>query len=95
MTEKYYIGGKQYIPEESHLLCDVRTPAGYMDLFADEIHDRIYATKNGGFFHIREEGQTIQVEVLSPKKAMELLDAFSPYIDTDVYDMVLGTPEKG
>ena len=95
MKEKYYIGGKQYIPEESYLLCDAKITAGDLELFADDIRDRIYATKNGGFFHIREEGSTINVEVLTRSEAMDLLDAFAPYIDTVIYDAVLGAPEKG
>lgn len=37
----------------------------------------------------------ISVEVLTRSEAMNLLDAFAPYIDTVIYDAVLGAPEKG
>ena len=95
MKEKYYIGGKQYIPEESYLLCDATISTGDLELFGENIHERIYATKKGGFFHVREEKGNTMAEVLSREEVMELLDVFSPYIDTLIYDTVFGTPEKG
>lgn len=95
MKEKFYIGGKQYIPEKSHLLCDATISSNNLELFADDIRERIYATKNGGFFHVRNEGPNILAEVLTREEALALLDTFAPYIDTDIYDVVFGAPEMG
>ena len=95
MKEKFYIGGKQYIPEESFLLCDAIISEGGLEVFEDNIHERIYATKKGGFFHVHEEKGNVTAEVLSREEVMELLDTFSPYIDTLMYDTVFGAPEIG
>lgn len=91
---RYYIGGKQYIPEESTLLC----ATDGNDLFSKVVwsSEKLYRTSKGTFFIIRESGDNRkQVELLDKEKAYEFMDRNTAGIITENYDRVLGVPEMG
>ena len=85
--ERYYIGGKQYIPEESTPLCKA---AGIMGTTT------LYHTEKGAFFIVKEEEASgTTAELLTEKQAREFMDNHAAAIDTDNYDAIFGEPEKG
>lgn len=95
--KKYYIGGLQYVPDESTALCAV------VHFFLDDITklpDRkiLFRTQKGAFFlvHSGEYGSDKEeVIILDEAAAFEFMDQNSSGIDTDAYDRIFGEPERG
>lgn len=93
---KYYIGGRQYIPDDSILLCVYETGRnpGMFDMITQT--QKLYRTLKGSFFLVSEDaGKVIKVELLDPDKALSFMDAHATGIITGNYDMALGVPEMG
>ncbi|MBQ9346874.1 MAG: hypothetical protein IJT94_05955 [Oscillibacter sp.] len=85
--ERYYIGGKQYIPEESTVLC---AHVGIME------RATLYHTSGGAFFIVESDtdGGTPAVRVLDRAAALSFMDAHPAEIDTNAYNAVFGEPER-
>ena len=85
--KRYYIGGKQYVPEESTELCS----------YADALEkSTLYATDKGAFFIVREgfmNGTTARV--VSREDAFGYMDAHADGIQTENYNRFFGEPERG
>lgn len=86
---KYYINGKQYIPDKSKLLCKYKG-LGVL------IMERLYYSPKGAFFLVREcaECET-KVEVIDREKAFEFMNCHTAGIVLENYDEVFGVPEMG
>lgn len=93
-NERYYIGGKQYIPAESDALCSV--PGDDLwDIVKSMDKSILYHTKKGAYFLVQvTEGKTA-VDVLSEAEAFSFMNQNSPYINRGVYNRIFGEPEKG
>lgn len=50
---RYYIGKKQYVPEESDMLCSVQH-----DSFGNETAQKLYRTGKGSFFLVSMNGNS-------------------------------------
>lgn len=85
--ERYYIGGLQYIPEESTVLWKYDGIIGTATL---------YRTEKGNYFKVEESEDGKKVpELLTEDRARELMDSYPVGIDLDNYDTIFGEPEKG
>ncbi|WP_313584548.1 hypothetical protein [Lacrimispora sp.] len=92
--ERYYIGGKQYIPKKSTLLC----VADGNDMFSKAAwnSEKLYRTGKGTFFIVREGADNEEkVGLLDEEKAFEFMDRNTAGIITENYDVVFGVPEEG
>ena len=83
--KRFYIGGKQYIPEKSTLLCSCT------DVLQKST---LYHTAKGALF-IVTESDGIAVRVVNREEAFAFMDEHPEGIDTDAYDAVFGEPEQG
>lgn len=92
--EKYYIGKKQYIPGESYAICTVSRD-NLFDIMADPERTVLYKTKKGAYFLVSSQKGVTNVKVLSEEEAFIFLDKNAAGIDTEVYNELLGEPEKG
>lgn len=91
MKQRFYISGKQYIPEDSDLLCAVDGST-----YTFVCSTKLYRTRLGAYFFVREGSETgIKVEVVDEKEAFAFMDSNAACIDVDVYDRVFGAPEPG
>lgn len=54
---RYYIGKKQYVPEESDMLCSVQH-----DSFGNETAQKLYRTGKGSFFLVSMNGNSKAME---------------------------------
>lgn len=87
----YYICKKQYVPEESDLLC-----ASERDNFGNSGTRYLYRTKKGSYFLVSEsQGNETKVQLMDEKQAFDFMDSHTACIDTDTYDRIFGIPEKG
>lgn len=88
---RYYIGKKQYVPQESGLLC-----ASENDNFGNPATRKLYRTGKGSYFLVSEsrENET-KVQLMDEKQAFDFMDEHTACIDTDTYDRIFGIPEKG
>ena len=88
---RYYIGKRQYVPDESDLLC-----ASERDNYGNLSSRNLYRTKKGSYFLVSEsQGNEIKVQLMDEKQAFDCMDEQTACIDTDTYDRIFGTPEKG
>ena len=85
--KRYYISGKQYVPEKSTLLCAYD---GIMGKAA------LYRTAKGAFFLVDESGgDGVSVRVVDEREAVDFMDAHPACVNTENYDAVFGEPEEG
>ena len=85
--KRYYIGGRQYVPEKSTELCAYD---GIMGKAA------LYRTAKGAFFLVDErEGDDVSVRVVDEREAFAFMDAHPACVNTGNYDAVFGEPEEG
>ena len=85
--KRYYINGKQYVPEKSAMLC---SGAGIMEKSA------LYRTQKGAYFLVGEsvtEGEW--AKVITEEAALSYMNENAAVIHTDNYDAVFGEPEEG
>lgn len=88
---RYYIGKKQYVPDESDLLC-----ASESDNFGNIATRKLYRTGKGSYFLVSEsQGNETKVQLMDEKQAFDFMDEHTACIDTDTYDRIFGIPEKG
>jgi hypothetical protein len=93
--KKYYIGGKEYIPDDDYILCNV-TPDN-MDFYAlsPQEYKRVYATKNGAFYYMEQGKKHTEVRMITKDEALDFLDENSAYICIANYDKIFGKPARG
>ena len=85
--KRYYIGGRQYVPEKSTELCAYD---GIMGKAA------LYRTAKGAFFIVEEsDGDGVSVRVADEREAFDFMDAHPACVNTENYDAVFGEPEEG
>ncbi|MBR0281371.1 MAG: hypothetical protein IJQ81_07235 [Oscillibacter sp.] len=85
--KRYYIGGRQYVPEKSTELCAYD---GIMGKAA------LYRTVKGAFFLVDErEGDGVSARVVEEREAFAFMDAHPDCVNTENYDAVFGEPEEG
>jgi len=92
--EKYYIGKRQYVPDDSTLMCLIDNN----DVFSSKARmiQKLYLSEKGTFFLIREEsGKETTAKLLSEEEAFAFMDEHSAGIITESYDSIFGVPEKG
>lgn len=85
--KRYYIDGKQYVPEKSVTLC---ASTGIME------KSTLYRTRKGAYFLVGEsdtEGQWARV--ITEEAALSYMNENAAGIHTDNYDAVFGEPEEG
>lgn len=88
---RYYIGKKQYVPEESDMLCSVQH-----DSFGNETAQKLYRTEKGSFFLVSVNGNSkARVQIVDESQAFDFMDEHTACIDTDTYDKIFGEPDKG
>lgn len=88
---RYYIGKKQYVPDDSDLLC-----ASACDSFGNTGIRNLYRTKKGSYFLVSEsQGNETKVQLMDEKQAFDFMDDHTACIDTDTYDKIFGIPDKG
>lgn len=87
---RYYIGKRQYVPDESDLLC-----ASACDNFGNTGTRNLYRTKKGSFFLVSEskENET-KVQLMDEKQAFDFMDEHTACIDTETYDRIFGEPDR-
>lgn len=94
MEEKYYIGGKQYVPSASLLLCSVKNTDELEKMVKHD--ERLYYSPGGVFFLIiKDSFAGTKVQLIDEDKAKIYLDKNSPGIILENYEKVLGVPEIG
>lgn len=91
--EKYYIGGKQYIPEKSYLICSVLD--GNVFSTSGCKYKRLYRTMKGAYFLVISEDGRSDVSVLDEADAYAFMDMNADGINTEIYDQIFGAPELG
>ena len=90
--EKFYINKKQYIPDESALLC--RVEGGDFGLIPQT--RRLYRTQEGAFFLVSEGPEMEKkVKIIDSEQAFAFMDEHPACINTDIYVRIFGEPEKG
>lgn len=85
--KRYYINGKQYVPEKSAMLC---SSAGIMG------KSTLYRTQKGAYFLVGEsdtEGKW--AKVITEDAAFSYMNENAAGINADNYDAVFGEPEEG
>lgn len=88
--KRYYIGGRQYVPEESDLLC-----SSERDGFGNLSARKLYRTEKGSYFIVTESADNeTKVQLMDEKQAFDFMDEHAACIDTDTYDKIFGAPEK-
>ena len=84
--KRYYINGKQYVPEKSAML----SSAGIMG------KSTLYRTQKGAYFLVGEsdtEGKW--AKVITEEDAFAFMNENAAGINADTYDAVFGQPEEG
>ncbi len=85
--KRYYIGGRQYVPEKSTELCAYD---GIMGKAA------LYRTAKGAFFLVDERGgDGVSVRVVDEQEAFAFMDENPSFVNTESYNAVFGEPEEG
>ena len=88
----YIIDGKEVIPEEDTLLCDVRPDPAFS---VTETYTQLYTTENGMFYVLECTLKKKSAFPLSLTEAFVFLRNYAAYILTDNYRAVFGEPERG
>ena len=85
--KRYYINGKQYVPEKSAMLC---SGAGLME------KSTLYRTRKGAYFLVGESdiGGAF-AKVITEDAAFSYMNENAAGINADNYDAVFGEPEEG
>ncbi len=90
--DKYYIGKRQYVPEESDLLC---ASSGDTAGFGGTATRKLYRTGKGSYFLVSESQNTeTRVQLMDEKQAFDFMDEHMACIDTDTYDRIFGEPDR-
>lgn len=94
--ESYFIGGRQYVPAESYLLCTHETspnPKAMFDL--GRTIEELYCTKKSGTYYkiTRAPGSKANVTIISEKAAVDFMDQHNGGIVQQNYISLFGTPE--
>ena len=85
--KRYYIGGRQYVPEKSTELCAYDGITGKATL---------YRTPKGAFFLMDERGgDGVSVRVVDEQEAFAFMDENPSCVNTESYNAVFGEPEEG
>ncbi|MCD8105228.1 MAG: hypothetical protein LUF35_09570 [Lachnospiraceae bacterium] len=94
--ERFYIGGRAYVPAEAFLLCVHQNGTMLADISGAS--EELYLTKQGRTFFKVSRGATMnavepRVEILSEEAARAFMDQHSGGILTESYDAAFGAPE--
>lgn len=77
---RYYIGKRQYVPEESDLLC---VSASDIAGFGSTANRKLYRTGKGAYFLVSEShGMETRVQLMDEKQAFDFMDEHTACIDT-------------
>jgi len=96
--EKYYIGKKQYIPDECDLLCRFTSLSEQRNAFwggLSPIEESLYRTAKGTYFTVKKENEKTDVKIVTEEEAFDFMDDHASGIDTEIYNKIFGEPEKG
>ncbi len=89
---RYYIGKRQYVPEESDLLCASSGDAASLDTAATR---KLYRTGKGSYFLVSESRvMETKVQIMDEKQAFDFMDKHAACIDTKTYDRIFGEPDR-
>lgn len=89
--KRYYIGKKQYIPEESDLLC-VSDKSDFVNIATR----KLYRTEKGAYFLVSETQENgTKVQIMDEEQAFHFMDENPAGINVEIYDRIFGIPEKG
>lgn len=91
--EKYYIGHKQYIPEESYKLCEVCSGDSFEIMNVER--KVLYRTEKGSYFLVYSHGNKVDVSVIDETGAFEFMDKNASGIDIGIYNKLFREPERG
>lgn len=92
--EKFYIGKKQYIPDESDALCTIFQGDPF-DILTDLERKVLYRTKKGAYFLVTTKENSTNVCILNEKGAFDFMDKNATGIDIQIYNKIFGEPERG
>ena len=93
-NERYYIDKKQYIPDESDVLCTVSHGDAWEILKSTE-RSVLYRTKKGAYFLVHSYECGVEVCVMDEAAAFDFMDRNAAGIDTGTYNRLFGEPERG
>lgn len=89
---RYYIGKRQYVPEESDLLCASSSDTAS---FGSTAARKLYRTGKGSYFLVSEsQGMETRVQLMDEKQAFDFMDEHTAFIDTETYDRIFGEPDR-
>lgn len=93
-TERYYIGKKQYIPDESDILCTVSYGDAW-EILKNTDQTTLYRTKKGAYFLVHNCENGTDVRVIDESTAFDFMDKNTAGIEIETYNRLLGEPERG
>ena len=89
---RYYIGKRQYVPEESDLLCASSSDTAS---FGSTATRKLYRTGKGSYFLVSEsQGMETRVQLMDEKQAFDFMDEHTACINTETYDRIFGEPDR-
>lgn len=89
---RYYIGKRQYVPEESDLLCVSSSDIATFDGTATR---KLYRTGKGYYFLVSESQEMeTRVQLMDEKQAFDFMNEHTACIDTETYNRIFGEPDR-